>query len=225
MTSCIYTIRHIESGRCYVGSTRSFARRRYQHERLLTRGKHHSPRLQRAWTKYGEAAFEFVVIEKCVVEELLEREQHWIDTLDSCFNNAKVAGSRAGVKYTPEQSARLSAAMKGRVVSAETRAKMSASQKLRSPDTWAGRPHTDETKRLLSEIRKGVPSKLRGVKRDPAIVAKVSAAQKGVPREWQRGRKHSPETIAKMRETALKNRENRARASNTRWAAQREAGQ
>ena len=59
-----------------------------------------------------------------------------------------------------------------RIVSEETRQKMSASHKGRIPwnkgksidNGWTGRKHTDETKLKISESKKGKPSPLKGLK-------------------------------------------------------------
>ena len=69
--SAIYGIRHIASGRIYVGSAvRTNARWRH-HRSQLQRGTHHSRYLQAAWNKYGAEAFEFVVLEKKKSQEPL----------------------------------------------------------------------------------------------------------------------------------------------------------
>ena len=51
--SAIYGIRHIASGRIYVGSAVRTNARWRQHRSQLQRGTHHSRYLQAAWSKYG----------------------------------------------------------------------------------------------------------------------------------------------------------------------------
>lgn len=46
----------------YVGRTRDMRVRWANHRAVLRRGKHHSRRLQAAWDKYGESAFQFEVV-------------------------------------------------------------------------------------------------------------------------------------------------------------------
>ena len=50
--SAIYGIRHIASGRIYVGSAVRTNARWRQHRSQLQRGTHHSRYLQAAWSKY-----------------------------------------------------------------------------------------------------------------------------------------------------------------------------
>lgn len=99
----VYVIEQIGCQKYYIGSSKSIRSRWHQHRMSLKQGKHHSPYLQNAWTKYGEEAFEFWVVEECNRDELLIREQEYIDTLNPVFNVCPKAGSREGSKYTPEQ--------------------------------------------------------------------------------------------------------------------------
>src|SRR4051812_39883526 len=127
--SAIYKIEHVNSGKCYVGSTGSLSKRWSQHRKSLEAGTHHSKRLQNAWTKYGGMAFVFYVIENVEdVSDLIHREQFWIDTLQSHkngYNISPTAGSPRGVKHTAETREKVSLAGKGRKLSEEHRAGIS----------------------------------------------------------------------------------------------------
>ena len=110
----IYRIVRITDGVCYVGHTSQTPKVRWNaHALLLRRKKHHSAYLQNAWIKYGADAFRFEVVEECNETNKVEREQYWIDNLDSRFNFGKVAGSRKGQKYSDEHKAKLSKAALG----------------------------------------------------------------------------------------------------------------
>ena len=107
----IYQIRNKENGKTYIGSSEDIFSRWNGHKSDLKYNIHRNPHLQRAWNKYGASSFLFRIVE-CVDEEvsLIEREQHWMDALDvvdSGYNIAPIAGSRAGCKnrmnLTPEQ--------------------------------------------------------------------------------------------------------------------------
>lgn len=163
--SGIYVIRHIESGRVYVGSSVRFSRRWAAHLRALGRGAHHSRVLQRAWVKYGARAFAFEIVER--VDDstmLLQREQHWIDTLRPAFNACKTAGSQLGMTHslaarekmssaqrgknkTPEHQAAINAALKGRSLSAGCRSLLAEAQR--------GRSASAETRQKMSASRIG----------------------------------------------------------------------
>jgi len=59
---CTYIIRCKNAKKNYYGSTTNFKKRVKDHKYLLHRNKHHSSHLQNAWNKYGEDAFEFVIL-------------------------------------------------------------------------------------------------------------------------------------------------------------------
>lgn len=112
LQSGIYEIRHVESGRVYVGSALCIPCRWRLHLHYLKQGKHHSSYLQRAWVKYGEDAFVFSVLEECAPKQLTEREQHWIDSTDCLdrakgFNRAPRAGSQLGFRHSEESLQRM----------------------------------------------------------------------------------------------------------------------
>jgi group I intron endonuclease len=61
----VYAIVNTVNGSKYIGSTLSPKSRWGTHKCLLRKGKHHSFILQKAWHKYGEAAFRFDVLLIC----------------------------------------------------------------------------------------------------------------------------------------------------------------
>lgn len=160
--SGIYKITNSVNGKFYVGSAVNFARRKNEHIRNLKAGTHHSKRLQAAFNKYGESAFDFNII--CIVENkdaLIHSEQIYLDMLcnvKSSYNTCKVAGSTAGVLASEETKAKMrksreftseetrikrSLALKGRKKSEEWKALMSLKM--------TGRKLTDEQKKTLSQ--------------------------------------------------------------------------
>lgn len=83
----IYGIYCNKSRKFYVGSSTQFKQRKLSHLRSLKNNKHHSIKLQRAWNKYGEDCFNFIILEEFKDEDvILKKEQNWIDKLDS-YNN------------------------------------------------------------------------------------------------------------------------------------------
>jgi group I intron endonuclease len=113
MSSGIYQIRNKVNGKLYVGSATYLDKRRGDHIARLQRKKHHSFHLQHAWNKYGRDNFIFEVLEYCSPERLIEREQHYIDTLQPEYNVSKVAGCSA---CPDEIKERIKKALKGRRV-------------------------------------------------------------------------------------------------------------
>ena len=60
--SGIYAILNTQSWKAYIGSTKNFETRRYQHLTLLQTGHHFSPNLQRDWST-NPSAFAFVIVD------------------------------------------------------------------------------------------------------------------------------------------------------------------
>lgn len=78
-TSGVYQILCVSNGKIYIGSAVQMCSRWDQHCHSLRRGNHRNIHLQRAWDKYGEANFEFAVLETVEPSYLLVAEQSWID--------------------------------------------------------------------------------------------------------------------------------------------------
>lgn len=79
INSGIYMILNIITNKCYVGSTKFFKTRRYQHFNELRKNKHYNEYLQRSWNKHREENFKFIVLERIEDISLLnEREIYWI---------------------------------------------------------------------------------------------------------------------------------------------------
>jgi hypothetical protein len=101
-TSGVYQIRCIITGKIYIGSAVNLLKRWGQHRRSLNRSKHVNRHLQLAWNKYGEANFEFSVLEFVEVSKLLQAEQEWIDATGCIdkeigFNIAHKVDSPGGI--------------------------------------------------------------------------------------------------------------------------------
>jgi hypothetical protein len=56
----------------------------------LRKGQHHSSKLQHSWNKHGKKAFKFLLIQQCVEDDLVDREQHWIDYFEAFKNGYNV---------------------------------------------------------------------------------------------------------------------------------------
>ena len=96
--SGIYQIRCIPTDKIYIGSTVNLRSRWGRHQRSLRQGKHANSHLQNAWDRYGEAAFEFSVLEYVDKAALLDAEQKWLDESRRTdksigFNLSTIAGS------------------------------------------------------------------------------------------------------------------------------------
>jgi group I intron endonuclease len=135
--SGIYIIKTKINNRFYIGSAINLYNRMHTHLTHLKKNKHCNAKLQRFVNKYGIENIFFECVELCEKENLIIREQFYIDTLNPFYNIAKIAGSTLGTKITKEQSEKLSKLRKGkqnslgRKYSKETILKMSESAKKR----------------------------------------------------------------------------------------------
>lgn len=182
--SGVYAIVNTVNNKRYVGSSKSVDSRFNEHRRKLRRGDHTNKKLQRAWNKYGEDKFEFVVIEECCIDNLLTREQAYIDECSE-YNVRKNAWANYGLVPTEETRRRMSVAGKGRKFSEEHKAKIGAQSR--------GRKLSDEARKKLSEGAKGRPGAFKGRKHSEESLRKMSAWQKG-----KKGRPHTEEELRKM---------------------------
>lgn len=114
MNCGIYQIKHLASGRVYIGSSQNLRRRLNWHRTALKRGEHHSPKLQRAWDKYGEGAFEFSTVLFCSSDMRLIYEQLLIDGLNAVDGgwNCSVSAHCPVVPVTPQSRERMKTAQR-----------------------------------------------------------------------------------------------------------------
>jgi group I intron endonuclease len=182
----------------------------------LRLGKSHNKHLQRAWGRYGEEAFDFVVLEQCEPNECLAREQHYIVAFGatnpvSGYNISPTAGSQFGFRHSEESKAKVAA--NHRMRDPEARRRHSEILRGRKPAREIVERRAASLKRCYAEGRRDarvVPDDVR---------RRISATQKGrkishelllkrigrkTPEETKRkmslahlGKKHTPEHIAK----------------------------
>ena len=76
----VYFILNKITNNFYVGHSINIYSRFRAHKSYLNRGIHHCIYLQRAWNKYQEDNFEFIIFKECKTEkESIELEQYFID--------------------------------------------------------------------------------------------------------------------------------------------------
>ena len=139
MNSGIYQIINISNKKSYIGSAINLSARWNRHKRCLRKGTHHSARLQAAWDKNGESAFEFLVIITCASSMLIWYEQQFINRLAPEYNMCPTAGSPRGRKDSAKTLHNKSLLLKGR------------------PSLFKGKHHSKETKDLISSKKLGIP--------------------------------------------------------------------
>lgn len=149
----IYTIMCMPTMKSYIGSSVNIGTRFCQHKRLLYRNKHPNIYLQNSWNKYGESLFEFHVIEYCPKENLIGREQFYLDIFKPTdlrfgFNINPTADSNYGRKFGIIARNNNRNAQLGRKHSEETKKKISA--------IWLGKKRPIATREKMSKARQGI---------------------------------------------------------------------
>jgi len=103
LKSGIYKITNIINNKIYIGSSKNILNRIWNHKTLLRNNNHPNKKLQNSFNKYKEVNFKFEIVEYCKIEELIIKEQNYIDGLNPYFNILKIAYSSLGYKYNQEQ--------------------------------------------------------------------------------------------------------------------------
>lgn len=190
--SGIYKIINKVNGKYYVGSSENIFGsdgRFYFHKWGLRNNKHYNEHLQRAYNKYGDNNFEFILIEQNIPKNhLLITEQKYLDIAKNeqhnCYNKSFIAGK---IDFTPEVREKMSMNSKlrfgnsltnpniGKPCSRETRQRISLANK--------GRKNTEESKKKMSQSRIGkyigINSPSYGKPKSQETKNKISKACKG----------------------------------------------
>jgi NUMOD3 motif/GIY-YIG catalytic domain len=181
-TGGIYKILNKINGKYYIGSTKNFKKRWYDHKNLLNARKHPNRKLQNAWNFYGKDTFEYVIIEN-LIDGLLIVEQEYLDIAREnkkrCYNLSFIAGR---IEHTEEVRRLISESNRVREHSDETRKKMSISAKNKKVSI--------ETRKKMSKIFSGEGNSFYGKTHTDEAKLKIGNAN--------RGRKFSEESRKKM---------------------------
>ena len=162
----IYCIENKVNSKKYIGQSIHMRRRWSEHKYDLNNNIHENDYLQKAWNKYGEENFEFLVVEFCNVEELDGKEDNYIvlyNTLDRNFGYNLVSG--VGVN---------------RQVSEDTREKLrQASRRRKKFPNMKGENNPNFGKQLSEETKEKIRSARIGTKASDKTRQKLSEQRKG----------------------------------------------
>jgi hypothetical protein len=81
----IYKIENIVDKKIYVGSSVNIENREYKHFWMLERKSHDNLHLQNAYNKFGKESCRFHIIEECDYNDLIIKENFYIDLYKSNF--------------------------------------------------------------------------------------------------------------------------------------------
>lgn len=205
--SGIYAIVNKINGHRYIGSSADITGRWKNHRERLAKNNHHSRHLQHAWDCYGKDSFDFIVITECSVLELIAIEQKYIDEMAPEYNVSPIAGRTAGVIRTEEYKRKQSVSQSGKIISAETRQRISAGMKGKRNGAGFTRVKSEEERRKISiantgriisaEQRRATGEKNQLYRHTEEAKRKIGEASKG---NKYAVRKHTPDEIARHSE-------------------------
>lgn len=176
--SGIYKIVNKIDGKYYVGSSKNIYKRWKAHIRSLNGNYHTNDYLQSAWKKYGNSAFEFIIIEITNDEETFLFEQKYLDVAkleqDKCYNlNFEVSAVIMLSEYSKQKQ---KLALINHYKNPENRKKISLKLK--------GIPLSDETKQKMSLSRTGEKHFRYGKKLTLEHKTKLSKSHIGIKNPW-----------------------------------------
>lgn len=95
----VYMVKCNITKRIRVGSSRDILNRFAMYKCNLRQGKG-NPVMQKDFNEYGIGEFEFIILEKCKVKELFEREKYYLKLYEDCciYNANKIANTRKKIR-------------------------------------------------------------------------------------------------------------------------------
>lgn len=127
--SGIYRWTHKESVKSYIGSSVNLGQRfasYFTYNWIASQAKHSI--ICKALLKYGYSEFSLEILEYCNQEDVLKREQFYLDSLNPEYNILKTAGSRLGSEQSEETKAKIRKALTGYKHSEITKSKIKAAR-------------------------------------------------------------------------------------------------
>jgi group I intron endonuclease len=174
--SGIYLLTNLLNKDKYVGQSIDLGKRFTKYFTLSYLKNRNTLVISRALIKYGYANFSISILEYCDKDILNEKEQYYMDIIKPVYNTLKIAGSSSGYKHTQESKDKRSLNLKGKYTG------------INSP--LYGRTHTEQTKELMSSMKKGQNNNFYG--KTHTDETRELIRQKAI------GRKHLPSTLEKM---------------------------
>ena len=154
----IYQILNIRTGDCYIGKAINVRQRLWSHRSMLRGNRHQNQHLQRAWNKYGEAAFDFRVVQLIGIEWLSKAEAFWAGVFKKdgwhlpAYNQADIDPETGHNRHSEESKEKLRQKALGREVKLETREKIGAFMRS-DQNTNRGRVHGPDVRGNLRDAQ------------------------------------------------------------------------
>jgi len=189
----IYCIKNKINGKVYVGSSVNMYRRLLRHLNELRHNIHINGHLQKSFLNYGEHSFYICILDYCTKENMVFKEQFYMDLLNSTDVNFGY-----NIVLRADHTAH----------SEETKRKISIAH--------IGKEFSEETRKKMSDVRKGKPSSLKGCKLSEGHKQKIRDNAKINPNYGFKGKKHTEESLRKISQSSTgrrKSEESKAKQS------------
>lgn len=215
----VYIILNKITNKFYVGHSVDIYRRFNSHKSYLRNNKHHSIYLQRAWNKYGEDNFEFIIIKQGISEEeSIDLEQFYINNYKDVIYNVSDKADFGGDLLSNNPNKELIIEnIKNSLC--KFHSSLSKEEKILkygnrgNKNGMYGKHHTNESKLKMSENHKGIEpynknkkyevymgeEKAKEVKQKLSDIAKLRTGDKNP----FYGKHHSNETKEKLKKINL----------------------
>ena|ERR1700753_3675154 len=177
--SGIYCWINLLNGKYYIGSGVDLGNRVNDYFQDSYYKSRTNTIIVRAILKYGIGNFALVILDFCDKEDLLSQEDHFIKTLNPEYNILQNAGNSLGYKHTPESIDKIIQSALGRTHSLEVRKAMSESR-MGANNPMFGKIVSDETKAKLSEAAKN-----RVKSNKPGLIVEVLDLENNITTEYQ----------------------------------------
>jgi group I intron endonuclease len=198
----IYEILNKDTKKSYIGSSKQIEKRWEQHLQALEKGEHHSVLLQRAWNKYGKECFEFIVKEECKEEELLVREQKYLDLKPEYNIGAQASGGDNLTNHPYKEKIlerrRRTVADNLNKLTQEERSRIYGKEKEANPNWRGGRTFCKCGTRINSTARSCIRCQDRTGENNPFYNKKHTEQTKQVLREHAAKREKKPSNTKKV---------------------------
>jgi group I intron endonuclease len=199
----IYKATNKINGKAYIGqTTRSLNGRVSSHMREARKGKRSKSAFHNALLKHGLGSFEIEVVENCdTIDQLNERERHWIATLKTiCPSGYNI--EEGGKHFVMSEATR--AKLRGRKLSDETRHLISQINRNRSPE-W--------NKKISDAAKRRIPTD----NQRRALAAGCTRPRTAAEIEWLKG-ETNPRALLTDDQVREIRRLYSSNTSNDRWA-------
>ena len=195
-------------GKYYIGYSCDIHKRWGTHQSTLKTNKHCNILMQRAYNKYGAKCFDYEILQECETEEEAKNvELSYLEDLtirDKLYNLHYNSSGGDMLTYHPDREEIIE---KIKNTQKEQISKMSKEER---QERWGhngekngmyGRTHTDEVKRLYSDMHKGNTYNLgRKASQETKDKMSVIASERLGEKNHFFGKNHSEETKQKIRE-------------------------